>query len=203
MPIGPRARSGLLFLTLSGLLLLLFVCYQLLNPSGNQRVTHEDFQATVAVEQQLLANYGVEVRDQIEYFESRWSSLEAHLIPDIQAELAVGRYLEYYGYARRGEDLYDAPFWLITRSAVVNRIRVLEYDTHHFKAMVCVVKDLEKVTPNGVSLEVLSPLRICGVYVFVREVNNWKLAGFFNTADSRDWDYAPEWLKEIIGELPE
>ena len=56
---------------------------------------------------------------------------------------------------------------------------------------------------DGVYMESLPPIKICGIYVFVRDDDIWKLAGFFNTADPRDWDYAPDWLKDIIGELPD
>jgi hypothetical protein len=53
----------------------------------------------------------------------------------------------------------------------------------------------------------MKPHESCGVYVFLLENRTWKLQGLFDTTLAhtvlRDWDYAPNWLKEIIGELPD
>ena len=170
---------------------------------ATERKTPGFLQATAEVERSLAGAFGVEVRSTIENFASRWSSLDAHLDPSIQSELATGPYLEYYGLARKGTALYEEPFWLITRSAIVVSFRVLEYSAGRFKAVGCVVKLTDETDTAGVFRKSLPAYESCGVYVFVREENTWKLAGFFNTADPRDWDYAPDWLKEIIGELPD
>lgn len=152
---------------------------------------------------QLNELYGTEVEDTIASFESQWLSLEAHLNPSLQSELATGPYLEAFGYASQGQDLYNEPFWLVTTSASVQSIRVLEYNSERFKTVACVTSYGNRLTTDGEFIEQLSPYEFCGVYVFAREDNLWKLAGFFNMADRRDWDYAPNWLQEIIGELPE
>lgn len=204
MGIGQHVRplSWLLCLILAGLLFQLFACQGLFNSDTDHQTTPSDFQATAEAERVLIVEHGSEVRSQIENFESRWFSLEAHLDPGIQSELATGPYLEYFGNARQGASLYDEPFWLVTTAAVVGNLRVLEYSPERFKAVACSVETTDKMTTDGVFIESLPPLDICGVYVFVREDDKWKLAGFFNTADPRDWNYAPNWLKEIIGDLP-
>lgn len=169
---------------------------------GGPTVTSESVRATAEAERALTVVYGVEARNTIENFESKWLGFEAHRSPATQSGLATGPYLEYWGYAREGTALYNEPSWRITRSAFVKSVRVLEYNPERFKAVACVIKNSDEVTQEGVVNETLSPLEICGVYVFVRQDSVWKLAGFFNTADPRDWDHAPDWLKQIIGELP-
>lgn len=155
-------------------------------------------------EAQLTELHGVEVEDVMVNYQSQWLSLEAHLDPSLQSELATGPYLDAYGYAREGQALYDEPYWLVTTSVSVQSVRVLEYDSERFKAVACVTRHVDKLTTGGEELiEHLLPYESCCVYVFVREDDLWKLAGLFNMGDKRDWDYyAPSWLKEIIGEWP-
>lgn len=147
-----------------------------------------------------LSEHEATVQAQIHNFESRWHSLDAHLNPQVQSEVALGRYLDYFGYARM--NLSAEPFWIVNTSTVVTKVKVLEFSATHFKATACIKTTDDEITPQGVFIQSLNPLEMCGIYVFEREENTWKLAGYFNTADPRDWDYAPQWLKAIIGELP-
>ena len=162
--------------------------------------------ATAEMEKSLTAIYGAEVRTTIETFESRWLSLEAHTNPSLQSELATGPYLDYWGYARQGSAIYDEPVWLVTRSATVQRLAVLEHGSDRIKAVAHVVIVSDEITPKGVFKQSLAPDLMCGVYVFVRESDTWKLAAYFNATDpryvDRDWSEAPDWLKRIIGDLP-
>jgi len=162
--------------------------------------------ATAEMEKSLTAIYGVEVRTTIEGFESRWLSLEAHTNPSLQSELATGPYLDYWGYARQGPAIYDEPVWLVTRSAMVQRLAVLEHTNDRFKAVAHVVIMSDEITPRGVFKQSLAPDSMCGIYVFVREADTWKLTAYFNATDpkyvDRDWNEAPDWLKQIIGDLP-
>jgi hypothetical protein len=162
---------------------------------------------TAEAERSLTTKYGVEVGSAIENFEIKWSALESIRNPSIQAEVATGRFLDYFGNARHGDAVYQEPFWLITRSATVTRVRVLEYTAERFRAIACVTGSIDKTDTKGVTQESLPPYKIRGVYVFVKENNRWKLAAFFDTTDPkrslRDWDYAPDWLKQAIGDLPD
>jgi hypothetical protein len=136
-------------------------------------------------------------------FESQWLNEKAHRDPMVQTEIATGKYLEYFGYAR--SNIQDEPFWLVTDSAKLESIEVMEYAPNRFKAEACVVKSLRKILPDGTLVETLPPppSGLCGVYVFVKIENQWKLLGYINTMDPRNYEHAPEWLKEIIGEVPQ
>jgi len=96
----------------------------------------------------------------------------------------------------------------VITSAKVKNVRVLEYSSEHFKAVASVARTVDKIRPDGTVLESSLPAGHCGIYVFVREDGVWKLAGLFSTDPPlddvvRDWHDSPDWLKEIIGELPE
>jgi len=163
--------------------------------------------ATAAAEAFLTQTYGAEVTSAIEGFESRWFSLDAHVDPAVQSKIATGLYLEYFGYARAGAALYDEPFWLVTTSAEVKKVRVVEYSPERFKAVASVVRMYNKTTTEGEIIELARSDTVCAVYVFVREDQTWKLAGLFLTGGTseevaREWSRAPGWLKEIIGDLP-
>lgn len=136
-------------------------------------------------------------------FESQWLSEKAHRDPTVQMELATGKYLEYFGYA--GSNIQDEPFWLVTDSAKLESMEMMEHDPDRFKAEACVIKSLRKILPDGTLVENLPPPTsgLCGIYVFVKVENKWKLLGYLNTMDSRNYEHAPDWLKQIIGEVPQ
>jgi hypothetical protein len=64
----------------------------------------------------------------------------------------------------------------------------------------------DEVTPQGEFKRSLPPAKSCGVYVFVREDDVWKLATYFDMSVpqdiDRDWRDAPAWSKQLIGDLP-
>jgi hypothetical protein len=174
--------------------------------SDAARVASAELRATAEVERLLTEAYGAEARTAIENFESRWLTLDSIRDASLQSEVATGPFLEYFGHARRGDAIYAEPFWLVTSSVVVERIRVLEYSPQRFKAIACVTEITGKTTTEGALIETLPPREFQGVYVFARDSNAWKLAGFFDVTDPRnalrDWDYAPDWLRQTIGNLP-
>jgi hypothetical protein len=167
----------------------------------------ESAQATQEVEMFLTEAHGAEVRGVIENFTTKWSSLEAHNDPSIQSDLATEPFLSSAGYARLGEALYSRSSWLVTKSAVVESVRVLGYSPERFKAVACVTELVDKIMTDGVFIESLPPQENRIVYVFVREDDTWKLSGAFNVTYSedtwRDWQYVSEQLKETIGDLPD
>ena len=186
-------------------MVVLLLCASFLGPFRDDRhVMPEHWQATATAEALSAEMHEEEARDAIENFELKRYSLEAHKDPSIQSQLVTGPYLNL-GW---GEEVYDEPFWLVITSANVEEIQVLEYNPGRLKAVAFVDRTLDKTTTDEVVLESSLPAGRCGVYVFLREDDTWKLAGFFVLMGTpqeieRDWDYAPDWLKETIGELPD
>lgn len=155
----------------------------------------------------LTESHEEEARLAIENFELRWYSLEAHKEPSIQSEVATDPYLHYVGYAREGKAIYDEPSWLIIKSVVIDGLTVLEYTDNRLKITAHIVRQIDEITPQGELRQSLPAVKSCGVYVFVRESNAWKLAGLFDMTNInnvlRDWRDAPDWLHQIIGDLPQ
>jgi hypothetical protein len=173
---------------------------------GCQGTISESSQATREAEIFLTEAYGAEVRDAIENVKAKWSSLEAYNNPSIQSELATEQYVSHNGYASLGEAIYNWTSWYVVKSVTVTRVRVLEYSPERFKAVACITELVDKTTTEGVFIESLLPQEYQSVYVFVHEDDTWKLAGGFNISLPnvwRDWEYASDWLKETIGELPD
>jgi len=161
---------------------------------------------TAEAEKFLTSAYGAEARVVIENFKAKWLSLNSYKDPSIQSELAIGSYLDYWGLARKGQALYDEPFWLVTKSASVTHVRVFEYSPERFKAVAQVVSSINQLTPQGEFTKSLPPYKSCGIYVFVREDGFWKLVEYFDMTNprdvQRDWEAAPDEVKQTIGDLP-
>jgi len=124
------------------------------------------------------------------------------------AEVATGPYLEHSLNKELGGANYDEPFWLVITLAEVRKLRVVEYSPERFKAVAAVERRFDRTTTKGEIIESAVPGAICAVYVFVREDQSWKLVGFFVTSGTsreiaRDWDLSSQWLKDIIGGLPD
>ncbi len=155
----------------------------------------------------VAADHEQEGRQLVIDFESKWSSLEAHKDSNVQAEVATDPYLKYVGYGREGKAIYDEPFWLVTKSALVKSLTVLEYSAERFKIMAHIVRQIDETTPNGELRQSFSPAESCRVYAFAREGNTWKVAAVFDMTNinnaSRDWRDAPDWLRLAIGDLPQ
>jgi hypothetical protein len=202
---GDINLAGKRLLTAILTMVVLLLCASFLGFFGDdRRVTSEHWQATATAEALLTEMHEEEARGAIENFELKRYSLEAHKDPSIQSQVVTGPYLNL-GW---GEEVYDEPFWLVVTSADVEGIQVLEYNPERLKAVAFVDRTLDKTTTDEVVLESSLPAGRCGVYVFLREDNTWKLAGFFVLMGTpqeieRDWNYAPDWLKETIGELPD
>lgn len=163
-------------------------------------------QSNIATAAALTTSYGTETQAAIENFYLQWFSLDAIKDPSIQARVATGRHLDYWGNARMGQAIYDEPFWLITKSVVIDGLQVLDHTPERFKAIAHVTRLEDKIKPHGEIVESTFTHKSCGVYVFVREVGVWKLATYFDMSISRDverdWRDAPDWSKQLIGDLP-
>lgn len=201
LPLGQLVRLVCVAVAIFGVTMATVAC-----AAGLQTENATSRQATAGARRLLTETYGAEVQAVIENFERRWLSLESHKDPSIQSELATGPDLDYWGYARKGKALYDEPFWLITKSAVVKRLQVLEYSPEQIKAVARVIKLSDKITPREEFIESMPPYESCGVYVFVHKDNVWKLATYFDMTVSRDierdWAREPDWSKQLIGDLP-
>jgi hypothetical protein len=148
-----------------------------------------------------------EGRQSVTAYELKWSSLAAHRDPNVQSEIAVDPYLHYAGYGREGYVISDEPYWLITKSIDVKTLTVLEHSPDRLKVMAHIVRQIDEITPSGELRQSFSPVGSCRVYAFTRQSNIWKLAGLFDMTNinnvSRDWRDAPDWLRQVIGDLPQ
>lgn len=142
-----------------------------------------------------------EVSNVILNFEMLWLSEKSHRDPIFQAELATGEYLDRLSYIN--SNVQNEVEWFVTDMAELASLRLIEYDQQRFRAEACVTTSGRKIHPNGDLLGLFSDVRVCGIYVFVKIENIWKLLGFLNNMDPRNYEHAPDWLKEIIGEIPQ
>src|SRR5574341_2048391 len=113
--------------------------------------------ATAERENFLTASYGAEGRAVVENFETKWFTFESHKNPSIQSELATGPFLDYFGFVRRGQSIYDEPSWLDTKSATVTHVWVIEYSPERFKVVAHVTELIDEVTPKGDFIQSLPP----------------------------------------------
>lgn len=136
-------------------------------------------------------------------FETLWLSEQAYKNPSIQEDLATGKYLEYWRLSRH--NIENEPLWLVTDSAELESIQLIEYRNDHFKAKACIVKIMKEIRPDGSLIKTLSrpPYSLCGIYVFTKTKEKWKLLGYIETMDPRTYEHAPDWLKEIVGDIPQ
>ena len=169
--------------------------------SSSERNVSIEF--VVEEEKKLTEQYGQEVSFLVENFEMRTGSFEGHYNNDMLIDTATGDYLEHL--MQSNPDM--APYWLIVTNVEIKHIRVIEYQPEEIKTIACMVRDIEERTPKtGEWIKSYGPNKICKLYVFSLVNNKWKVAATFNTTNpndiAHDWTYAPEWLKEVIGELP-
>ncbi len=161
-------------------------------------------ESTIEAERQLTAQHGQEVSRLIIDFERKAGSLDRHYNNDMLTEITTGPFLEYLARFEPEKESY----WLITTNVQIEHIRVLEYSPNRIKAVACMMREIEERTAiTGEWIKSYSPNEICVLYVFSLENKVWKVAAVFNTTDptkiDRDWTYAPDWLREVIGELPD
>jgi len=167
--------------------------------------------ATADVTATLTTTHDAEIHEVIQRYETDWLSLAAHENPSIQSKLATGGFLWYWGNARSGTKIYDEPFWLITKSADVTSLHVLEYSPERVKALASVIRQVDEYTPKGTFTRSYQPREVCRLYLFVREDSVWKVADLFDMTRqsdiARDWENFVAWEKDtfgqqIMGDLP-
>jgi hypothetical protein len=177
----------------------------LMSCTGNGGAALAHVQLTADAENKLTIDHGEEVRSAIGKFETNWLTLASIRNPSLQSEIATGKYLEYFGVAREGKSIFDEPFWLITKSATVTSVRVLEYNADQFKAIACVKSLVIKTNTNGKIMDYLPPHDFRGIFIFSRENNVWKLSDYLETTNPDNalytWDTTPDWSKKLIGDF--
>lgn len=169
--------------------------------------------ATAEAEAQLVEHYGAEISDLIETFAVQWLSFERLKDCDANSTLVTEQFLDTGGGLCLSRWLVGpAADSTITKSAAVRQMRVLEYAPDRFKALVTLDRVMQKVNVvTGAAVEPATTDVNCGIYIFVREDDIWKLDFFFWTHDSRtardtiirEWRLATEMVGEAIGELPD
>lgn len=195
MSIGKTAKPSVQFVQLSlrtliVLLVFILTSCQFLPNEPVPKITETPFSESVVQE----------VADTIVSFETLWLSEQSHRDPIFQTELAKGKYLEQMRYAN--SNIQNELEWLVTEKAELEKLQLIEYSEQRFKAEACVKKSGKKIHPDGTVVGTFSDVQACGIYVFVKSEDRWKLLGYINTMDSRTYEHAPDWLKEIIGEVP-
>ncbi len=138
-----------------------------------------------------------EVRTVIQKYESSWLSANVALNPTLKYDLATKQWADYMGIPTSHQGVSG----LLTTSATVNDVTVIEYSSARLKAWACTTNTFDEITLQGTIVR-SGTLSRCGTYVFWKMDANWKLAGYYNDADRRYWNHAPEWLKTVIGDLP-
>lgn len=200
-----KAPARLVKLSVPLLLLLSLLCVLAASARLSRAITTPAM-ATASLSMTLTARHGEEVKFAIERYETNWLSFEAHLNPGLQTRYATGYHLEYWGFARIGSGILNEPFWLVTRSAMVSRLRLLEYSEDRFKAIALAASTVDKLTLDGGLIETLPPQKTCRLYVFLNEDNVWKAVAVFDATDTRnvdrDWDAAAEAIHRHIVDLP-
>ncbi len=204
--LGLTKRKFLAFLVVISLLVLGAACGILIFVRHENYLASEYLRATATAEALLTETHGAEVSKIIKNLELKWHSFEAHINPTVESEIATEPFLSTFGYEKFGDAIYDWPSWSVITSAQVSAIRVIEYTPERIKALASVDRIFKDVTPEGDVIKEARAEGTCGVYVFVRENDVWKLKGFFLTLGNpydvdRDWENSP-WLHEVIGELP-
>ncbi|MBN1452133.1 MAG: hypothetical protein JW963_14040 [Anaerolineales bacterium] len=169
--------------------------------------------ATADAEVQLAERYGVEISDLIETFDVQWHSFERLKDCDANSTLVTEQFLDTGGGLCLSRWLVGpAAYSTITKSAAVRQMRVLEYAPDRFKALVTLDRVMQKVNVvTGAAVEPTTTDVNCGIYIFIREDDVWKLDFFFWTHDFqvardtiiREWSFATEEVGEDIGELPD
>ncbi len=181
----------------------LMLCLAFLSACISLSKKDASMESTIEAERQLTEQYGEEVSLLIIDFERKKGSLERHNNNDMLTKIATGPYFEYLAQL----DSENEPYWLVTTSVDIEHIRLIDYSPNRIKAIACMIREIEERTPvTGEWIKSYPPNEICVLYVFSLVDETWKATAVFNTTDTetidRDWAYAPDWLKGVIGKLP-
>jgi len=170
------------------------------------QIKRDSLENTRAIEEILRESHEKTAVSAIYRFETTWMSLDAYRNPEVQARVATGPFLEQMRFKQEVGSFNTLEYWQVTKAVTITSVSVYEFTPTKFRTGACVNRNMDRVTPQGVFLESVTHQGVCIIYVFIWEQNNWMLAGAFNTTmrdtAARDWHQLPDWLKEIIGELP-
>lgn len=149
----------------------------------------------------LTSLYGDLTRSIVQNFETNWLSVSSHENPILQTNLAAGPYLETFGLSQSDETDDN---WLVTNSAEVEILEVLQFEPERFKVLAVTRSNISEMNQLRETIRSFV-YEFCAVDVFLKSGEDWKLADSFTISPSRDierdWQDAPPWRREIIGEL--
>ena len=166
-------NKGLAYVLLVFILIVSTGCHSWGKENNESKATSQAIEA-------FTRDYGEEVSRIIESYMLQEGSLDAHHNPDILKELMTGERL----LLRPKLDLENEPYWVVTKSANVDHIRVIEYYPNHIKAIACLTIIYERRSvPEGGLLETYPETEFCALYIFVLEGENWKLNANFDTTN--------------------
>ena len=193
-------------IVVSGMIFLLTVvaCLGLAVHTLDRVFTSPGSQAARATESALTISHGIEARLAIQVFIDRNWSFAAFRNPDLLTEVATGQNLNELQALRRE---WSSGTIDVISSASINKIQVIDYTVTQFKAFSCEILNFDTLTIDGTYVSAIKPLTFFRIYVFNRENGVWKVAAWADFTDAdhirRDWEYAPQWEKNLIGDLPD
>lgn len=144
----------------------------------------------------LTSEHGEEARQAIQTYEQTWLNKDVMQNPALQNEVATQQWTEHMGVQEPSRG------GLVTTSATITAVSVIEYSPERLKSAACRTIKFDELTREGQFMR-SGEFSQCGTYVFWKLDETWKLAGYFNDADRRYWDHAPQWLRDVMGELPD
>ena len=155
----------------------------------------------------ILTNlYADDVSRIIENFYSQWMLFEKNERPDLMYTIAASNFVNEFMQPKETSSFLSPNLTSSVRNSIskvnVNRIRVIDYSSSRFRAIGCL--SFYWNLPDETSETKQFDETI--LFVFEKSDGHWKLSGMLNISNTkdalRDLDYSPEWLKQVIGELP-
>jgi hypothetical protein len=117
--------------------------------------------------------------------------------PSFRTELLTGPYLNTFSTHSSNPDVV-----YVTTSLEFEGVRVFEYSSQEFRAIVCGTSYLDQVTDEGELIKSMPPHKFRNLYIFANENGTWKMAlqvGLDTAYD--DWGYAADWERELVGDI--
>jgi len=175
-------------------ILILFAIYIVKNLS--QKITEES----------LTTRYGTNVSELIKNFENRWMSIELYKNPNLLDLIATQPFLDDFGFSQSTNMVMNEPFWLVTTSVKIIKVKVFEYYSTKIVAAALIEIYSNKTKTNGEFLETMPVYPRCRLYSFQNNDNTWKLSSSFDASNAneadRDWRDFSERSKEPFKSLP-
>lgn len=156
----------------------------------------------VATQTVLTTLHGREVEEAIKEYWLQLGSVETLKNPDLIYEIASGQLADDLYSASEYLEYGKGPFNIFTKSVEITNVRVMGYSDSRFKAIACGKLETEDVGPDGTILN--SNVFAHGwFFVFIRQNEKWKALGYLSTVFPNAYEESPQWLQQVIGEMPD